>query len=91
MTLGCIILEDNYPTTNIEALACGTPVITFDVGGSKESASSGLNIIIKNKDAVFLMDAIEKIKNYCYDFKVLKDISKNKMIQDYIELYNISI
>lgn len=26
-------LEDNFPTTNLEALSCGTPVITFDTGG----------------------------------------------------------
>ena len=31
-------LEDNYPTVNLEAIACGTPVITFDTGGSPESA-----------------------------------------------------
>ncbi len=30
--------EDNYPTTNLEAAACGTPVITYNVGGSPESA-----------------------------------------------------
>lgn len=30
-------LEDNFPTTNIEALACGTPVITFNTGGSVEA------------------------------------------------------
>ena len=29
--------EDNFPTTNIEALACGTPVVTYDTGGSPES------------------------------------------------------
>ena len=29
--------EDNYPTTNLEAQACGTYVITYDVGGSKET------------------------------------------------------
>lgn len=29
-------LEDNFPTTNIEALACGTPIVTFDTGGSVE-------------------------------------------------------
>lgn len=29
--------EDNYPTTNLEAQACGTPVITYRVGGSPES------------------------------------------------------
>jgi len=32
-------LEDNYPTTNLEAIACGTPVITFNTGGSGESAT----------------------------------------------------
>ncbi len=30
--------EDNYPTTNIEAIACGTPVFTYNTGGSGESA-----------------------------------------------------
>ena len=29
--------EDNYPTVNLEAEACGTPVKTFDSGGSKET------------------------------------------------------
>lgn len=31
-------LEENYPTTNLEAIACGTPVVTFETGGSVESA-----------------------------------------------------
>lgn len=29
--------EDNYPTVNLEAEACGTPVVTYDVGGCKET------------------------------------------------------
>ena len=29
--------EDNYPTTNLEASACGTPVLTYRTGGSPES------------------------------------------------------
>ena len=29
--------EDNYKTTNLEALACGTPVVTYRTGGSIES------------------------------------------------------
>jgi len=29
-------LEDTYPTTNLEAIACGTPVVTFNTGGSPE-------------------------------------------------------
>ena len=29
--------EDNYPTTNLEAQACGTYVITYNVGGCEET------------------------------------------------------
>lgn len=29
--------EDNYPTVNLEAEACETPVITYDTGGSSET------------------------------------------------------
>lgn len=29
--------EDNYPTVNLEAEACGTPVISYDVGGCSET------------------------------------------------------
>lgn len=29
--------EDNYPTVNLEAEACGTPVVTYDVGGCRET------------------------------------------------------
>lgn len=30
-------LEDNYPTVNLEAEACGTPVFTYDTGGCRET------------------------------------------------------
>lgn len=33
--------EDNFPTTNLEALACGTPVVTYDTGGSPEAVIEG--------------------------------------------------
>ena len=29
--------EENYPTVNLEARACGTPVITYDTGGCRET------------------------------------------------------
>lgn len=40
--------EDNYPTTNLEAIACGTPVITYDTGGSTESVPNE-NIVKKGE------------------------------------------
>lgn len=33
--------EDNFPTVNIEALACGTPVVTYNTGGSPECLDEG--------------------------------------------------
>lgn len=35
--------EDNYPTVNLEAQACGTRVITYDVGGCGETLVKGMN------------------------------------------------
>lgn len=32
--------EDNFPTVNLEAEACGTPVLTYDVGGCAETISA---------------------------------------------------
>lgn len=32
--------EDNYPTSFLESFSCGTPVITHDTGGCKESVES---------------------------------------------------
>lgn len=29
--------EDNYPTVNLEAQACGLPIVTYDTGGCAET------------------------------------------------------
>lgn len=34
--------EDNYPTVNLEAQACGTKVVTYDTGGCRETLISSL-------------------------------------------------
>ena len=51
--------QDNYPTVNLEARACGTPVITYDVGGSPESA--GGEYIVKENDIDGLAEQIYKL------------------------------
>ena len=56
-------LEDNFPTTNLEAQACGIPVITFDTGGSKESISPNSGIVTKTKTATAIYQAIQTIKS----------------------------
>lgn len=34
--------EDNYPTVNLEAIACGTKVITYNTGGCRETLYSAV-------------------------------------------------
>lgn len=53
--------EDNLPTVNIEALACGTPVITFDVGGSGEVADESCGIAVAKDDLAALEAQIRRV------------------------------
>jgi glycosyltransferase involved in cell wall biosynthesis len=53
---------DNFPTTNIEALACGTPVITYNTGGSPEAIDKNSGIVIEKGDIVKLAQSIESMQ-----------------------------
>lgn len=56
-------LEDNFPTTNLEALSCGTPVITFNTGGSPESINEKCGLTTKNKSAEDILREVKRIYN----------------------------
>lgn len=60
-------LADNFPTTNLEALACGTPVYTFDVGGSKEAVNDFCGRIIHCGDYAGLLSDILKFESMEFD------------------------
>lgn len=80
-------LDDNYPTTNLEAQACGTPVITFNTGGSPESVQFGK--IVYEKDVDALKDAIMEVLSYDKIGKINYDVlSKKSLAQRYIQLYS---
>ena len=53
--------EDNYPTVNMEALACGTPVLTFQTGGSPESIGENCGAVVTD-DPVVLEEEIRRIR-----------------------------
>lgn len=42
--------EENYPTVNMEAIACGTPVVTFDTGGSPEMLNEKVGRVVPVDD-----------------------------------------
>ncbi len=71
--------EDNYPTVNLEAQACGTPVITYPTGGSVESVPS--ENVVKSKD-IFL----EKIKAI-RDLDLFFAFNKISAVKNYLVVY----
>ena len=51
--------SDNFPTTNVEALACGTPVITYATGGSPEAIDDETGRVVPAGDIEQLASAIK--------------------------------
>ena len=81
--------EDNYPTTNLEAIACGTPVVTYDTGGSPESISNKKRGLVVGKGN--LESACVTISLLIKDVERMNDnndfIDKDKKYYMYVSLY----
>lgn len=55
-------LQDTFPTVNVEAVSCGTPVVTFNTGGAAEMLSEECGIAVKRGDTGALYEALQKVK-----------------------------
>lgn len=84
--------EENYPTVNMEALACGTPVITFDTGGSAEMINEKCGSVIPYND----VDKMEQEIRYRCEKKPFlrsdcleqaKKFDEKDRYKEYLELY----
>ncbi|VAW27172.1 hypothetical protein MNBD_BACTEROID07-360, partial [hydrothermal vent metagenome] len=91
-------LEDNLPTTNLEALACGTPVVTFNSGGSPECINANCGSVVERGDLAALVGTIAAMKKrgkasctvVCQ--KRARDLyNKDARFAEYIELYRINM
>lgn len=90
-----LTLEDNFPTTNLEAMACGTPVITYKTGGSVESVDRNTGIVVEKGNLKAVKSSIAIIKetnalNYksqCIS-RVVSKYEKRKTFNDYIKMYH---
>lgn len=53
--------EETYPTVNMEAIACGTPVLTFGTGGSPEIPDGTCGAVVPCDDVDALESEIHRI------------------------------
>jgi len=85
---------DNFPTTNLEALACGTPVITYNTGGSPETIDDDIGRVVEKGDINGLKKSIDSLMKTDLARRSQKCRSraellynKNDRFQDYMNLF----
>lgn len=86
--------SDNFPTTNIEALACGTPVVTYKTGGSPEAVDAHTGFVVEKGDVKGLAEAIKTITNkgklhyaHLCRQRAERFFNKDDRFMDYLRLY----
>ena len=88
---------DTFPTVNIESLACGTPVITYNVGGSPEIIDDETGWAVNKGDVEAIAQWIKKVANEsaeetenrrgkCRE-RAVRLYNKEDRYKDYITLY----
>lgn len=86
--------EDNYPTTNLEAVSCGTPCLTYRTGGSPESISAETGFVTAQGDFNAILDCIKAVKTNgkrsysvaCRNY-ALTHFRQEDCFRKYIDLY----
>ena len=84
--------EENYPTVNMESIACGTPVLTFRTGGSPEILDETCGAVVDCDDIDALENEIIRIskeKPFSQEacLKRAKAFDKDKLFREYVNLY----
>lgn len=87
--------QDNYPTVNLEAISCGTPVITYRTGGSVEAVTDSTGYVVEQGDVKGLLDAARAVRQRGKDHYrascrqyALRHFRKEDRYADYFRLYD---
>lgn len=84
-------LEDNYPSVNMESIACGTPVVTFKTGGSPESLTPETGSVVEQHDIDRMLEEILKwvktdAQAVCRQYAV-EHFEAMKCFEEYYQLF----
>lgn len=86
--------QDNFPTTNIEALACGTPVVTYDTGGSPEAIDEKTGVVVPKGEVYAVEEAIKELEARDRDVlsencrrRAVEKFDSKKRYLDYLKIY----
>ena len=89
-----LTLQENYPTVNLEAVSCGTPVVTYDTGGCRETVSEETGTVVPQGDVEAVIGAVRDWETKDRDDRRLvcrqyaeKHFRKEDRYRDYIGLY----
>jgi len=85
-------MADNFPTVNIEALAAGTPVVTFNTGGSPEAVDEKTGIVVEKGNVSELCRAVTYVAEhrniYTYENCIKRaQMFSNRQYDLYVQLY----
>lgn len=87
--------RENFPTTCLEAQCCGTPIVGFDTGGSRETAVLTEKYFTDYGDVDALKESVESILYFSDEnYRTLSQLAKDsfnitKMYDRYLEIYKI--
>lgn len=90
--------EDSLSLINVEAQACGTPVVTFDATGPKETVDGVCGYAVHANNSELLYETVKFVRvqgggGFCDSYRkfVVKDFDKDNNYQKYLLLYNQGI
>lgn len=80
---------ENYPTVNIEAMSCGTPVLTYKTGGSPEIVKKYGGIVVEQGNIESLFKTIQGLTTIITEKKVIdkKRFDTKNTTENYLRLY----
>lgn len=88
---------DNFPTTNLEALACGTPVITYDTGGSPEAIDEDTGYVVEQGNVAGIVNAIHElllkdseVTSMACRNRAVKLFNKTTRYLDYLRVFEVA-